>query len=737
LDPPKVILYNEFLNATISNFNAYVNLKDTFVEEVIISSPGNGIPSEGNTLVFVENSNGIKILGTTFVGNLITLTLETPIDGFSDSNPIPFEVGDEIFVEGLEFIGNGVNSEDYNYSTFTLTSVNGAYGSQDAATIAYYVENTPGIFMENLSINAYAINKKDLPEVKLNISENLFFSGESVDSTKIIDNYLNNPINYVAKVESSAKVNVGDIVVGNISRSKAKISKIETYTSKLNSNVGFSIPHGWKTLKGNLSSTLQKLPDNDYYQNFSYSLKSTQPIENWESKVSEISHIAGYKKFGDLIVESSPSGISSITSTDGSLVNISLSSYGDVSTINDIDLVTENVDDYNFEFSDKINFATKKLTDYILSIENRVLSIDDISSLFDNNVPTAVDIPVDSLVFSEDGIANKYTFLVQASQSFFGPLVYPMIFELFMTRDNSNINLTSYSYFEDQKLGKIKAKLNPDTSEVVDVFFTPFESNRSYLIRAIREDVSTQIGITTQTYGIAQDVGITTYYAAETNPSTKEIYSIPISECTAGTFYVGISSSKYSIQSYYEIAFLYDNNTINTNLYSQNLISGIGTVFVDSDGTDITLNYNGVSGIGVTVYTKLMMLTNTFDPENLIIDQFSRLNSEEVTFSGSSQVAISTISSDYGATRYTIEVTKTVGIDTSKHLVILNSIHYNEQDYLNNINYAILGEDAELQFQTVFDQINNEYELVYTPTENADYNIKFVGKSILRVISQD
>lgn len=269
------------------------------------------------------------------------------------------------------------------------------------------------------------------------------------------------------------------------------------------------------------------------------------------------------------------------------------------------------------------------------------------------------------------------------------------------------------------------------------MFFTPFEPSRSYLIRAIRDDVSTQIGITTNTYGIAKDVGITTYYAQEAIPTTKQIYSIPITECVSGTFYVGISSTKYSIQTYYEIAFLYDNNTINSNLYSQNVISGIGTVFVDSDGTDITLNYDGVSGIGVTVYTKLMMLTNTFEPENLIIDQFSRLNSDEVTFSGDSQVAISTISSDYGASRYIIEVSKTVGINTSKHLVILNSIHYNEQDYLNNINYSILGSQEELEFQTVFDQINNEYELIYTPTENADYNIKFVSKSILRVISQD
>ena len=80
--------------------------------------------------------------------------------------------------------------------------------------------------------------------------------------------------------------------------------------------------------RGNLSSILQKLPDNDYYQNFSYSLKSTKSIDDWKSIVSDLAHVSGYKQFGDLSIESDlPIGIAktlTVTSDSSSLVNISL-----------------------------------------------------------------------------------------------------------------------------------------------------------------------------------------------------------------------------------------------------------------------------------------------------------------------------------------------------------------------------------------------------------------------------
>ena len=53
-----------------------------------------------------------------------------------------------------------------------------------------------------------------------------------------------------------------------------------------------------------LNDNLQVLPNNEYYQNFSYSISSRVPLDTWEDTVSSINHPSGFRKFSDLQVES-------------------------------------------------------------------------------------------------------------------------------------------------------------------------------------------------------------------------------------------------------------------------------------------------------------------------------------------------------------------------------------------------------------------------------------------------
>ena len=55
---------------------------------------------------------------------------------------------------------------------------------------------------------------------------------------------------------------------------------------------------------GKLNESFQRIHDNDYYQYFSYSVKSNISLENWNSIVSDLNHTLGFKKFSDLSVES-------------------------------------------------------------------------------------------------------------------------------------------------------------------------------------------------------------------------------------------------------------------------------------------------------------------------------------------------------------------------------------------------------------------------------------------------
>jgi hypothetical protein len=94
---------------------------------------------------------------------------------------------------------------------------------------------------------------------------------------------------------------------------------------------------------------------------------------------------------------------------------------------------------------------------------------------------------------------------------------------------------------------------------------------------------------------------------------------------------------------------------------------------------------------------------------------------------------ISTVSGDYGVSKFGVEVTKTVGLTTQKSFIQIDSIHYIQDTYLNNINYSILGNIDDLEFNTIYDLASNSYVLTYTPASNADYSIKFFEKNILSV----
>jgi hypothetical protein len=170
-------------------------------------------------------------------------------------------------------------------------------------------------------------------------------------------------------------------------------------------------------------------------------------------------------------------------------------------------------------------------------------------------------------------------------------------------------------------------------------------------------------------------------------------------------------------------------------LYAENTFSGIGTVGVSTSGSNLLVTYDGISGVGVTVYGIFNFITNTLVSPSTIIDETTRLNSSRVNYTGSSQVAIATVGADYSASKYVIEVKKydPIGVTTQISLVALNSIHYNLEDYLVNTNYGIIGDENDLNFEMVFDSGNENYILSYIPSDSAEYTITFFEKNILGI----
>jgi len=746
LTEPTLELYNKLENTIVSDFSAKAILKNSSIDSIQILNPGSGLKNTNNQIVVTKNTNGIRILEVSVSGvtspYTITLTLETPIVGFSTDNSLEIKVEDEIFVEGISYtVGSGFNSSDYKYEPFTVTYVDQAFGSQNAATIQYELPSFPGIYAED-SYDAKVINYQNIPKFSVDLTESEFFNSEKINETHIIDNNENSKITNLLKVKESTSLQTNQTITGSSSNSKGKVYSIENFDTSFNVDSSVSEIIGWKNFKGNLSSILQKLPDNDYYQKFSYSLKSKKPFIDWNSIVSDITHVSGYKKFGDLIVESTlPVGIAStlsIKSNSDSTVNLSLSEYGNVNTVSGFDLISEeDVDNNNGLYSEYLKFKSKKLSNFLLSKENRVLSIDDISNLFNTDNFPVVNITLDTIDSTNVNVL-KYIFFISSTTSFFGQFVLPQFLEVFITRSENDVNLTSYSYFYDTSssivsiLGDVTADISPTNSDEIVVSFTPKNPFNSYAIRALKEISQVNSGISTVSIGYNRNVEITTGYASTETSSIQTFYTIPALECKSGTLFVGLSTISNKVESSIELSFININGQINYNVYSEQKSKNLGSVGVTTSGSDIIFTYDGGVGLPneVKISANLNLLVETLTSPAYQLKDLTRLDSGKVTFSGTGPQIISTISSDYGVSKITLEIEKTVGVTTQRCLVQLNSIHF--ENYLNIIEYGFVGNlpQGQFTFQSNYDSGSGNYVLSMEGTESADYIIKFYQRSI-------
>jgi|688.fasta_scaffold00896_49 hypothetical protein len=743
LSPPTIKIYNEDTNKIYDQVGAYCELSGGSVSNIVLYNEGSGLPKNGNKAIFTDNSNGLKILDATSTlsgeNYLVSLTVETPISGFTTSSPIPFEVGDEIFVEGIVSLGYGFNSSKYEYETFTVVGIVTNYSSPDQSIIRYELPNSPGT---PVSYDlAYVINAKDIPTCELTISESEFYANEIVDKTKLINNKVDTTSKSTIKVYDSSNISIGEVLEGSNSKSKGTVIKIDSVIADFDVSSSKSKSIGWITQRGNLSEITQKLPDNDYYQNFSYSLKSKQEISKWESPVSDLTHVAGLKKFGDLQVESKDSNPYQITTNDVSDINISLTSYVNINTINDIDLVLEDVDDHQNLYSEILKFRSLKLSDYLLCLNNRVLSIDDISNNF-NTDESFVSIIIDTTPTYGDGsLIAKYLVFLESTKSFYTDFELPSLSEIYLARNNSDVNFVAYSYFEDIELGAFNARIRTtlnNKSEIV-LELIPYSIFNILSAKTIKELVPLDNGIVINDYGNTSNVAITTSLSSQAIPSERTINLCDISECKSGNVYVGISTGPNSIEEFIEFTFLYNGTSVIQSVYAENEIRNLGEVGIKTGpSSNIQITYTGIPNTAVKLYinANLLVETSTNPKEQTLA--YGRLNSDRVQFTASTldPVGITTITKDYAASKYVIEVEKTIGATVTRNIIQINSVHYDIvteiEKYLNNVNYGIIGNFDDLEFSTIFDPNQGTYTLAYYPSDLADYDIKFYEKNIER-----
>ena len=345
------------------------------------------------TFIPINNSNGFRVSSLTYNNTTKVVRLNL-LHQFSSDAEYPFEIDKPILVEnisvGVGSTGSGYNSKDYSYTLFPVTGVNTSPGGS-GAYVEYDLSEQIGDsgFPGNYNTDSIGrvIPQTHFPIFNPQLRKNIFINGERLigdDFTGRVQDW--NPNNETLKATINGVTKPNDTIRGFTSGSVGVIQTVDVFDSRIEVGVGATIYDGWQSNTGFLNDNLQRLPDNEYYQELSYSISSEIDLDTWNDPVSNLTHTAGFRKFSDLQIYSKPDA-QPVTTSDSNVVTIvDIISNGDLNCYTDFDRANERgkfIDDVYV--SDEIILQNTILTDYLQSIGNRVLEIDDFSDQFNSN----------------------------------------------------------------------------------------------------------------------------------------------------------------------------------------------------------------------------------------------------------------------------------------------------------------------------------------------------------------
>tara|TARA_B100000965_G_scaffold276008_1_gene233869 strand:+ start:2787 stop:17753 length:14967 start_codon:yes stop_codon:yes gene_type:complete len=486
LSSPDLILYNPEIDEVVDRTSLTANVPYQSITGVNVIAPIKGLDSVTHRVVAINNSNGIGIVSMTTNGTVARCVMETPINGYNES---PFKEGDEIFVEGIQLFGEsgigtqqssasgvtvdpswtGYNSENYKYQFFKVKSYQ-AINPDILEFDLIGVSTNPGIAKTYQSGYANIINRSKYPTFAPVQKRARFALNETILVKEGLD-FVEKDIFVVESREDFIKIDgidelkMGDRITGSSSGTVATVTGFINNKAKFRVDYSNRQDYGWLDNTGKLSEDFQVIPDNDYYQNLSYSIKSEKTWDDFVDPVNRLIHPAGLKNFSDTIIENKVSavGIGTTQPVVSSIV-LDITSERRVDTINYFDLANDYDvrDDINSKF---VNFRNKRLTDYTKCRTNRVIIHDDISGRFSSKGSQ------DLFTEIEEINTNYAKYLVQ--------IIDPDTFDtqfsdlIVLTSTDNAFILEKTSDFTNIKLGDFSADV--DTFNRKTLNFTPTE----------------------------------------------------------------------------------------------------------------------------------------------------------------------------------------------------------------------------------------------------------------------
>jgi len=393
---PDAVLVDSVSRKVITNGNInFVRSNDTISEVEIINTP-KGLDEVTHELFAVNNTNGIPIndINVNNTSNIVEINLQTPIAGYS---VLPFNTGDKVYIEGIIAVDGqetNLNSDQIGYQFMDVI------GILDTNPFKIFVQYPSDLDLSNARPEqfqiAVAINKKKYPVFEvvqdtavLSVGEQLsIIRNGALEETDLIVEFSDSNS---FKVSGNFYLRPGDQLKGSISGVLVTVSTINSFDCTFELNTTSRIDGGWVDNIGFVNEDTQALPDNDYYQNLSYSVKSSVTFDEMIGPVNKLVHPKGLKNFADTRLDGGGSIAIGGTSSDSITIDI----IG-VNESNQEPLRVDRINIFDLGYDAEINdnrtnririnadINRRRLTDYVLLKTNRVLLMDDIAPLFRN-----------------------------------------------------------------------------------------------------------------------------------------------------------------------------------------------------------------------------------------------------------------------------------------------------------------------------------------------------------------
>jgi len=739
---PDLVIVNPSTGTAYDTGLVIAKMQGAAISSVEIVESPKGISEVESKIYSVNNSNGVGINSIfTSQAGVVTCVLSTPVNGFTAST-VPFVVGDFVFAENISLAsttGTGFNSADYSYNFFRVTAYRNTNPAEVEYDISPYATNA-GVANTSQNSFAFLVNRNNYPTFDVTQEPLPFIVGETlytksggtyIERDLIITDNLNDSI----KVYGTYTLSVGEVISGKDSGALATIDSVQENKGIFTINYSLNTDYGWSNDIGKLDEDYQVLPNNDYYQNLSYTIKSPIVYEDWVDPVNRLLHPPGIKNFSDtgITSEGRVSAATSNLSTSTALVDIiNVNADGTTMRVDAINFFDFGIDtDVTSNKSKFVKLQNKKLSDYIECRTNRVLTIDNFNSQFSNaeDANTTLYKDIDTFI-ANDGysryfvqIINPNTNDVQATEL----VVLNTPSDDLITVEKSSIFNTATQAGDLQAIkdsfGNVKLRFTPDD---------PYQSD--YDIKFIKTNFNTTLaGINTQSVGFVDLIGSNVTVGVG---STATVYE-KVSTTAESLFAIieltdTVTKDKTVVDMFidhdgsdtYKSDFFFDNNSgsqISNNFigtFTSSIDSGVLSLKFENTEANEVLVRSSVVGFGTTasgIGTHIFKASG--QPDSAVKE--GRLESNYSVFSGTGISTILTYSvTDVTTVKTTAKVS--YGNTSALHQIVFD--HDTTDTF--TVQYPYLSIQSTTGIGTFGSEISGtDFNLIFYPDSNISDDI--------------